>query len=174
MQFEMSEAVEILKRTPSVLRAQLEGISGRWLTGKEGPDTWSPRDILGHLIHCEQDDWIPRAKILLDHGEARAFDPFDRFAFKDWVDEKSLVELLDDFETLRSENINILHSLNLGTDQLAKTGTHPEFGRVTLGQLIATWAAHDLAHVHQMARVMAKQYDQAVGPWKEYLSLLKR
>lgn len=174
MQFELDESIQILERTPAVLRAQLGGLSGRWLTGKEGPDTWSPRDVLGHLIHCEQDDWIPRARILLEHGESRVFDPFDRFAFKQWVDEKSLGELLDEFETLRTHNIETLVGLGLNAGRLAKTGTHPEFGRVTLAELIATWAVHDLAHLYQIARVMAKQYDKAVGPWKEYLSLLQR
>jgi hypothetical protein len=128
--------------------------------------------VIAHLIQGEQEDWIARAGIILEHGEARTFDAFDRFAFRDWVDDMTTVKLLDEFARLRKRNLEILTELDLTTEQLALKGTHPAFGPVTLGQLIATWATHDLSHIHQISRVMAKRYDAEVGPWKEYLGVL--
>jgi len=143
-----------------------------WLEGDEGPETWSPYVVIGHLVHGERADWMARARIILEHGEARAFDPFDRFAQFKESEGKSIGELLDEFAALRAENLRALEALKLDPARLAATGTHPHFGRVTLEQLLATWVAHDMDHVSQIARVMAKQYDAAVGPWKEYLGVL--
>jgi hypothetical protein len=174
MEFELHQAKDILRRTPATISSLLLGLPVEWVTGNEGPDTWSPLDIVGHLIHGEEADWIPRAQIILQHGESSAFEPFDRFAFleRESSSGKGLSDLLSTFESLRARNLAALDDLDLSDDQLKLHGTHPEFGQVTLGQLIATWATHDLAHIVQIARVMAKQYDTAVGPWKAYLSVL--
>jgi uncharacterized damage-inducible protein DinB len=174
VEFRLDEAVELLRNTPGTLHAMLDGLSDSWTACDEGRDTWSPRDVVGHLIHGEEDDWIPRARVILEQGQAQSFDPFDRVAFKQRIANQTLGELLDDFARLRQRNLEILAELDLGPAQLALQGTHPEFGSVTLAQLIATWVAHDLSHVCQMARTMAKQYDRAVGPWKAYLSILNR
>ncbi len=173
-QFRLDEAVELLRNTPAALHAMLYGLSDTWADCDEGTDTWSPRDVIGHLIHGEEDDWIPRARIILERGQTRTFDPFDRFAFKQRIAHKTLGELVDDFAGLRQRNLEILAEINLAPEQLSLQGTHPEFGPVTLSQLIATWVAHDLSHICQLARTMAKRYDRAVGPWKAYLSILNR
>ncbi len=176
MEFELEQAKDILRRTPATLEALLRGLPAEWLGSNEGPDTWSPLDVLGHLIHGDEEDWIPRARIILQHGEASTFEPFDRFAYleRESTKGKGLADLLTTFETLRAKNLAALDEMDLDNDdRLALLGTHPEFGRVTLGQLIATWATHDLAHIVQIARVLARQYDAAVGPWKEYLSVLQ-
>lgn len=173
MKFEQEHAREILERTPATLEALLLGLPDEWVSSNEGPDTWSPIDVLGHLIHGEEADWIPRARIILQYGESFAFEPFDRFTFQERNNRKPLSKLLETFEVLRQRNLVTLDQMDLSLDQLNLCGTHPEFGRVTMGQLIATWAVHDLAHIVQIARVMAKQYGTAVGPWKEYLSVLK-
>ena len=175
MEFDLAHAIEILERTPGTLRSLLDGLSEPWLVNNEGPDTFSPRDVLGHLIYGEEVDWVPRINIIIfEGGESRPFTPFDRFAFRGWIEEKSLGELLETFERLRRENLRVVRDLDLGPDQLALTGTHPELGRVTLQQLIATWAVHDLNHIAQIVRVMAKQYRERVGPWREYSPLLRR
>jgi uncharacterized damage-inducible protein DinB len=172
MDFAFADAVPILRATPAVLKAWLSGLPHSWIAGNEGGETWSPYDIVGHLIHGERTDWMPRVELLLAHGESRPFVPFDRFAqFRDSRG-KSLPELLDTFADLRRENIARLESLRLKTTDLDRRGLHPELGPVTLGQLLATWAAHDLNHLGQIARVMGRQYTQAVGPWLEYLPLL--
>ena len=173
MEFELERTKQILKRTPSALNALLTGLDDEWLVNNEGPDTWSPVDVVGHLIHGEEADWIPRAKIILEHGESLAFEPFDRFAFQRRSAGKSVAALVDIFATLRARNLELLNAMELNSEQLKLCGTHPEFGRVTLAQLLATWAAHDLAHIVQISRAMAKQYDAAVGPWRKYLSVLK-
>jgi uncharacterized damage-inducible protein DinB len=173
MEFQLDPAIEILGRTPATLGSLLQGLSEGWVLKNEGGDTWSPYDVLGHLIHGEQTDWIPRARIILEHGEARPFEPFNRFAQFDQSNGRSTQALLDEFAALREANINTLRALNLSKEQLAKRGTHPELGVVTLAQLLATWVVHDLDHVGQVARVMSKQYSDAVGPWKEYLGILK-
>jgi hypothetical protein len=175
MDFEVDQAVEILERTPATLRTLLSGLSDAWTSGNEGPDTWSPIDVVKHLIHGEEVDWIPRAQIILQHGESFTFEPFDPLAFEGRASSsgKGLAELLDIFEELRARNLAALEAMDLSENQLSLYGTHPEFGRVTLGQLIATWATHDLAHIVQIARAMAKQYGVAVGPWKKYLSVLQ-
>ncbi len=171
MDFELNNAIEILERTPVTLRALLSGISDKWTENNEGPDTWSPEDVVRHLIQGEEEDWIPRARIILDSGESEPFVPFERFAFKKRYAEEGLPELLDRFEKFRKKNLEALVELNLTGDRLQLCGTHPEFGKVTMGQLIATWAVHDLSHIVQIARAMAKQYQSAVGPWRKYLSL---
>ena len=174
MDFTLEEATQILERTPTTLRLLVEGLSAGWTSNNEGPDTWSPRDVVAHLIHGEEDDWIPRARNILQHGEAVPFKPFDRFAFAERYKGKSPAELLDTFEDLRRQNLEALAAMSLGPEQLKLYGTHPAFGRVTMAQLLATWAVHDLSHIVQITRVMAKQYDRAVGPWKAYLSVLSK
>jgi uncharacterized damage-inducible protein DinB len=161
-----------LRQTPAVLRAWLGDLPSAWTSANEGPDTWSPYDIVGHLIHGERTDWIVRTELLLKHGESRTFTPFDRFAqFKD-SQGRSLSELLDTFAELRAQNLLRLETLHLSQSDLARVGRHPELGSVTLGQLLATWVAHDLNHLGQIARVMGRQYTSAVGPWLAYLPLL--
>ena len=174
MQFELSRTLEILERTPAAFRALLDGLSDDWTAPNEGLDTFSAFDNVGHLIHGERTDWIPRARIILDHGVGRRFEPFDRFAQYRESEGKSLPELLDEFARLRAKNLATLRGWGLGERELALEGEHPELGRVTLAQLLATWAAHDLSHVAQTARVLAKQYRDAVGPWRPYLPLLDR
>src|SRR5262245_47042782 len=163
MEFELAHAIAVLKRTPSTLSALLRDLPDPWLTQNEGPETWSPYDVVGHLIHSEETDWIPGAKIILEHGEARPFEPFDRFAMFEKSKGKTITELLDTFARLRADNLRELQSLNLTPKILDKRGTHPELGTVTLKQLLATWVVHDLGHIRQVVRVMAKQYGAEVG-----------
>ena len=172
MEFSFNDALPVLRATPNVLRAWLSALPASWTTAKEGRDTWSPFDIVGHLIHGERTDWIPRVELLLAHGESRPFTPFDRFAQFQESRGKSLLQLLDTFTELRQSNVARLESLQLQPADLARPGCHPELGLVTLGQLLATWVAHDLNHLGQIARVMGRQYTAAVGPWLEYLPLL--
>jgi hypothetical protein len=174
MNFSMDEAVPMLRCTPAVLRAWLWDLPETWTAPNEGPDTWSAYDIVGHLIHGERTDWIPRAELLLAHGETRPFTPFDRFAQFTNSRGKSLHELLDIFARARGDSLQRLESLRLRTADLERKGLHPELGRVNLGQLLATWVAHDLNHLAQIARVMGRQYTEAVGPWLAYLPLLDR
>jgi len=174
MEFQLKHAVEILKQTPETLRSLLGGLSDPWILTNEGPGTWSPYDVVGHLIHGEETGWIPRVKIILEHGEARTFTPFDRFAFFQESKGKTLEELLAIFSSLRKKNLRELQELKLEPSQFELKGTHPEFGPVTLGQLLATWVVHDLAHIEQIVRTMAVQYRDNTGPWKAYLSILKK
>ena len=174
MEFNLADGVAILDRTPIALRALLGGLESQWIDGTEGPETWSPYVIIGHLIHGEKTDWIPRALIILAQGENLRFTPFDRFAQFEESKGKSLAALLDEFEQLRARNLGILNAWQLTDEQLALEGEHPELGRVTLRQLLATWVAHDLGHIAQAARVMAKQYRDAVGPWRAYLPVMDR
>lgn len=174
MEFQLQQSIEILERTPGTLMSLLEGLSEPWLHSNEGPETFSPFDILGHLIHGEETDWIPRTRIILEHGESRPFTPFDRFAFYEKSKGRSLGDLLATFQTLREQNIEILKGLDLTPEQLDLKGTHPELGQVTLRQLLATWATHDLGHLGQIVRVMAGQYSSEVGPWREFIAILKR
>ena len=174
MDMHLPDALAILERTPQTLRALLDGLTPAWTDATEGPDTWSPYVIVGHLIHGERTDWIPRARIILEQGADRRFTPYDRFAqFRESAG-KSLAELLDEFSHLRAGNVALLRSWNLTDEQLGLTGEHPEFGAVTLRQLLATWVAHDLSHLAQITRVMAKQYRDAVGPWRAYLPIMDR
>ena len=174
MEFDLDEGIAVLSRTPATLRALLAGLASPWTSGNEGPDTWSPQDVVGHLIHGEETDWIPRAKIILTKGESTPFEPFDRFAqarrFAGW----SLERLLDRFGEARAEGVATLSDWHLTREQLRLRGRHPELGQVTLAQLLASWVVHDLGHIAQISRVMAKQYTAAVGPWKAYLPVLTR
>jgi hypothetical protein len=174
MEFDLECGTAILERTPSTLRAMLAGLPLAWTDATEGLDTWSPYIILGHLVHGERSDWIPRARLILDQGEQRRFAAVDRLAQFRESDGKSITDLLDEFAQLRAANLAMLAEWNLTDAQLALEGEHPVFGTVTLRQLLATWVAHDLAHTAQIVRVMAKQYREAVGPWREYLSIMDR
>ncbi|MHB1312465.1 MAG: DinB family protein [Gemmatimonadaceae bacterium] len=172
MDFDLATAVPMLARTPEVLSTMLRDLPPQWTSADEGPSTWSPYDVVGHLIHGERTDWIPRVEHLLEHGEKAPFPPFDRFAQAESSAGKSLPQLLDTFRELRAGNLYRLAELQLEPADLARTGQHPEFGRVTLGQLLATWVAHDLDHLVQVARVMGRQYSDAVGPWRQYLRII--
>jgi hypothetical protein len=174
MNFELAEAVGVLERTPATFRSMLQGLPDEWITCNEGANTFSAFDNVGHLIHGERTDWIPRARIILARGENRRFEPFDRFAQQRDSEGKSIDQLLDEFAKLRAENLKTLRSWQLKDDQLELQGEHPELGHVTLRQLLATWVAHDLGHLAQTARVMAKHYKQDVGPWRAYLPILDR
>jgi hypothetical protein len=174
MTFQLAEGIAVLERTPKAFRALLGGLSDQWIAGNEGPDTFSPFDNLGHLIHGERMNWIPRARIILAQAADRRFEPHDRFAQIRESQGKRLDDLLDKFAELRANNLATLRGWNLSDREFALEGVHPEFGPVTLGQLLATWVAHDLGHVAQTARVMAKQYREAVGPWRAYLPVLDR
>lgn len=174
MQFSVDRAVEILERTPAVLRVWLTDLSEPWLTGREGPDTFSPRDVVAHLTDLEATDWMGRVRTILAHGAAVPFTPVDRTAFYEKFGAKKTGELLDLFASRRAQNLQALRGLELTSSALVAEGVHPALGRVTLGQLLATWAVHDLTHLAQISRTMAKQYAEAVGPWREYLSVLTR
>lgn len=172
-EFRLDEAIAVLTRTPATLNALLRGLPDTWVRSNEGKDTWSAFDIVGHLIFVDRTDWMPRARIILEHGEARPFDPLDRFAQLKEPQDKPLEQLLGDFARLRSENLAALQALNLQPNDLTRRGTHPALGAVTLGELLAAWAVHDLTHLHQLSRVMAHQYRDAVGPWRAYLGVLQ-
>ena len=173
MQFDLSEAIFLLSRTPVVLRTLLGDLPEPWVRGDYGEATFSPFDVVGHLICGERRDWMPRLRTCLEHGAARTFEPFDRYAMFDENRGRSMDELLDEFATLRAENLSELSSTSLSGTDLTTRGRHPEFGAVTVEQLLATWVVHDLNHVAQIAKAMAYQYADAVGPWKAYLSILK-
>jgi hypothetical protein len=172
MGFDLPPTIALLSRTPSALNALLRDLPQTWTHSSEGGKTWSPFDIVGHLIHGERTDWMPRARIILQYGENHAFDPFDRLAQERESRGKSLGELLDEFARLRSENLEALRAMKLKPEDFDRRGRHPALGVVTLSQLLATWAVHDLTHLHQLSRVMAYQYREAVGPWSAYLGVL--
>lgn len=172
MEFDLQQTIALLSRTPSALNAFLRDLPLSWTLGNEGGKTWSPFDIVGHLIHGERTDWIPRARMILQHGEDRAFDPFDRLAQERESQGKSLGELVEEFASLRSQNVDALRAMNLQREDFERRGRHPALGVVTLSQLLATWAVHDMTHLHQLSRVMAYQYRDAVGPWSAYLGVL--
>ena len=174
MTFSLADGIPVLERTPQVLDAWLRGVPEPWLRANEGPDTFSAFDNLGHLIHGERTDWIPRARIIREHGESRPFEKFDRFAMYKESEGKTVGELLDTFAELRRANLATLTAWRLTAQDLERRGRHPELGAVTLGQLLATWVAHDLGHLGQIARVMAKRYKTDVGPWVAYLPILTR
>jgi len=171
--FELQKTLDLLERTPAVLNNLLRGLPEDWTLINEGADTWSAFDIVGHLIHGEKTDWIPRLEIILSNKSDKTFEPFDRFAQFEASKGKRLEELLDEFSALRKKNLEIVRSKNLYPADFSKTGTHPVFGTVTLAQLLATWAVHDLNHLSQISRVMAKHYKYEVGPWIEFLGILK-
>jgi hypothetical protein len=168
----MDEAVAVLTRTPAALDALLRGLPDGWLAANEGGSTWSPFDVVGHLIHGERTDWIPRVRMVLDHGQARPFEKFDRFAQFEESQGRTLAGLLDEFATLRRDNLRELAALRLSDADLDRRGLHPALGVVTLRQLLATWVAHDLDHIVQIARVLAGQYADEVGPWRAYLRII--
>lgn len=174
MSFHLTEARAQLARTPPTLRAWLVGLPEPWLSADEGPDTFSPRDVLAHLIYGERVDWVPRARIILEQGETRPFEPFDRRGFLDEAKGWSLEALLDEFDRLRAVNLAALDALHLQLADLERKGAHPGLGQVTLEQLLAAWVVHDLGHLAQIARVMAKRYKAEVGPWVDYLPVLTR
>lgn len=173
MDFRLEDAVPVLRRTPVVLRELLQELPEPWVAAAEGAGTWTPYDVVGHLIHGERTDWIPRVEHLLAHGEMVAFPAFDREAMFAASRGRSLGELLDEFEALRRSSLEHLTALGLTAADMARTGRHPELGVVTLGQHLATWVAHDLSHLGQVVRVMARQYTTTVGPWRAYLSILR-
>jgi hypothetical protein len=168
----VSAVLAILRQTPLTVGALLDGLPEDLLGANEGPDTFSPRDVLGHLVFGEETDWVPRIRIILEHGPRRPFTPFDRTGFRAAYAGVGTAELLDRFASLRGSNLAFVTDLRLTPEKLALPGTHPELGAVTLGQLLSTWAVHDLGHVTQISRVLAKQYRDEVGPWRAYLSIL--
>jgi hypothetical protein len=173
MKFSMERSLEVLERTPTVLNQLLSGLSPEWTHQNEGGDTWTAYDVIGHLIHGDKTDWLPRVELILSNNTNKKFATFDRFAQFENSKGKSLAELLQEFALLRKECTGQLRMLNISGDDLLKTGIHPHFGEVTLSQLLSTWVVHDLDHISQIARVMAKQYKQEVGPWIEYLKVLR-
>ena len=169
----LPEIVAMLARTPSVVRALLQDLPEPWLGKHEGPDAFSPREVVGHLVHGEKTDWVPRLRIILEHGASRPFEPFERAGYRD-ADRVPVAVLLDEFESLRRASLQDLAASGLTTADLAREGRHPELGPVTLGQLLATWVVHDLNHIGQIVRVMSAGCREAVGPWKQYLGILNR
>jgi hypothetical protein len=173
MEHNLEHSISLLARTPAALDSLLRDLPEAWTLQNEGADTWSPFEIVGHLIHGDRTDWMARARIILQFGESRAFDPFDRWGQQREIQGKSLPQLLEEFARLRSENLRALRALNLQPADLARPGRHPALGAVTLSQLLAAWVVHDLTHLHQISRVMAQQYREAVGPWSDYLGVLQ-
>ena len=172
--FKLDQAKEVLRRTPGTLNALLSDLPNEWVLSNEGPDTWSPYDVIGHLIEGEETDWIPRARLIIEFGETKPFEPFNRFAMFEKSEGKSLGELLARFEQLRGESLRQLDEMNLTPKLLQKQGTHPVLGVVTLSQLLSAWVVHDLGHIRQIVRAMAKQYREAIGPWTAYLTIVDK
>ncbi len=173
MEHSLENTINLLSRTPAVLDTLLRDLPEVWTFRNEGEDTWSAFDVIGHLIHGERTDWMPRVKMVLQFGETRTFEPFDRLGQVRTSESKTLGQLLDEFARLRSENLSELRALNLVELDLERRGRHPALGIVALSELLATWAAHDLTHLHQISRIMAHQYREAVGPWSAYLGVLQ-
>ncbi len=173
MEFSLSKSIEILERTPETLFQLLQNLHPDWTSTNEGVDTWSAYDVIGHLIHGDKSDWVVRAEIILSNRNEKRFEAFDRFAQFEDSKGKTLPQLLTEFNAIRKANIERLRSLNITDEDLMKTGIHPSFGLVTLAQLLATWVVHDLDHISQISRVMAKQYKEEVGPWIAYLKILR-
>ncbi len=172
--FQLDEGLGILARTPATLDALLRGLPPHWIAAHEGGETWSPFDVIGHLVHGERTDWVSRARIILEHGQARPFSAVDRLAQFDANRGRTLESLLEEFAALRRESLAAVVSMQLTPDDLDRTGRHPVFGQVTLRQVLATWVAHDLDHIVQVARTLAKQYSDEVGPWRAYLGVIHR
>ena len=173
MTFDLNEGVVVLRRTPALLRTLLGDLPGGWNEATEGPGTWSPFDVVGHLIHGERTDWVPRVEHILRHGDAVPFPPFDRDAMFAASKGLTIGELLDTFAELRDDSLRRLQTFGLTEADMDRRGRHPEFGEVRLGQHLATWVVHDLTHISQIVRVLARQYSDAVGPWRAYLSVLR-
>lgn len=174
MNFDINKSIDILQRTPAVLESLLENISDDWVFSNEGPDTFSPFDVLGHLVHGEKTDWIARMEIILSESSNKTFEPFDRFAQFEESKGKTINQLLSEFKLLRNKNIEILKAKNFIESDFSKIGIHPSLGEVTLKDLLATWTVHDLGHIAQVTRVMSKCYKEEVGPWLDYLPILTR
>lgn len=172
MNFNLARSIEILERTPLVLQTMLKDLHEDWTMNNEGPETFSPYDVIGHLIHGEKTDWRNRTMMILEHGVSKTFVPYDRFAQFEESQDKSLEQVLKEFEELRKDNLNWLRSLSLTETDFDKKGIHPSLGQVTLRQLLSTWVVHDLTHIAQVSRVMAKQYKQEMGPWVEYFRIM--
>ena len=170
--FSLNQLTSFIRRTPDILEAQLSNLPNEWLHVKEGPETWSVYDVVGHLIHGEKTDWIGRANRILEFGEDKPFDPFDRTAMQREPQDLPIQELLSRFQQLRYANIQSLEELHISEDHLDKTGRHPALGVVTLRELLTTWAVHDLSHLNQINRVLAHQWSDSTGPWKAYLGIL--
>jgi hypothetical protein len=173
MEQNLQHTIALLARTPAALSALLRELPEAWTHKNEGGDTWTAYDIVGHLVYAERTDWVPRVRMIVQFGEARTFEKFDRLGQVRESQGKSLGQLLDDFAKVRKENLDELRGMNLQKDDFVRRGLHPSLGVVTLSQLLATWAAHDLTHLHQLSRIMAHQYREAVGPWSAYLGVLK-
>jgi hypothetical protein len=173
MNFTFDDALPILRRTPGTVDALLRDLPAQWSRANEGPNTWSPFDVVGHLIHAERADWMPRVEHILRLGDTQPFPVFDREGMFEASKGRSLGELLNEFATCRAESLGQLDALHLSDADLLRTSRHPEFGTVTLGQHLSTWVVHDFTHINQIVRVMARQYGDAVGPWRAYLSVLK-
>ncbi|HEY1678735.1 MAG TPA: DinB family protein [Candidatus Sulfotelmatobacter sp.] len=172
-EFNLEQTISLLSRTPASLDALLRELPEFWTARNEGDKTWSAVDVIGHLIHGEKTDWMPRAKMIVQFGDSQPFEPFDRWAQERESTGKSLGELLDEFTRLRAENLKELRAMHLRKEDFESRGLHPALGKVTLAQLLATWAVHDLTHIHQISRIMAHQYREAVGPWKAFLGVLQ-
>lgn len=172
MDYRLEDAIPVLARTPEALRGLLLGLPDVWITSNEGADSWSPFDVVGHLVHLEKGDWLNRIRIVLEDGTARPFPTVDRFAMFEASKGKSIAQLLDEFATLRRDNLAALKALNLTTGDFARKGLHPSLGEVTLQNLLAAWVAHDLNHLHQIAQTMSRQYRETVGPWRQFLLIL--
>jgi hypothetical protein len=172
MQLQMDQALEVLAQTPAVMSALLKGKSAVWLNARKMPGSFSPLDVLGHLMHGEMTDWIPRARIILEHQDREVFEPFDRFGFQPLISNKTVDQLLDEFAELRRQSLQTLHEFGVEEEQLDLPGKHPELGRVTMRNLLATWVLHDLGHMTQVAKTMANEYRDEVGPWRAYLTIL--
>lgn len=173
MNHNLEHTISLLTRTPAALNMLLRDLPEMWTGRNEGENTWSAFDVVGHLIHGERTDWMPRARMILQFGETQPFERFDRWAQMRESQGKSLGQLLDEFARLRSENLGHLRALNLKEEDMERRGLHPSLGTVTLSELLATWAAHDLTHLHQISRIMAHQYRQAVGPWTRFLGVMQ-
>ena len=174
MKYNIEEAILILERTPLILTAQLKDLSENWTNANEGPNTWSPFDVLGHLLHAENTDWILRLEIILSESTDKLFKPFDRFAQLEESGGKTINQLFEEFGFARKKNLEILRSKNINESILEMEGIHPNFGNVTLRNLLSTWVAHDLNHLSQINRVLANQYKEEVGPWSEFLRILNK
>jgi len=174
MKYSIDKALEIIERTPVILNVYLKNLSDEWILCNEGGETWSAFDVVGHLIHGEKTDWVPRLKLVLNDSENKTFEPYDRFAQFEESKGKTMKQLLNEFSELRLQNVAFLKSLNITESDFDKKAIHPSLGEVTLNNLLATWVAHDLGHINQISRVMAKQYKREVGPWVEYLSVLNK
>ena len=172
MSFELAQAIQVLERTPDVLRRMLAGLDEDWIHANEGPETWSAFDVVGHLIHGDRTDWVERARRILEHGTELPFEYFDRFAQERASRGKTLGQLLDEFAEVRRESLASLAAFDLSAEDFEREGVHPSLGKVTLSELLATWVTHDLGHIAQISRVMAKRYADEIGPWMEYIPIV--